>query len=417
MEVTVHPSRIGGIIASPPSKSMTQRAIAAGLLARGTTVIHNPSFCNDSLAAIGIAEALGAFVSRDDNAITIKGGSGAESPVTLHCGESGLALRMFAPLAALLADRVTLTGEGSLAGRPVTMISEAMPQFGVRIHSAAGFLPLFMTGRLSAGKALLDGSKGSQLLTGLLMSLPLLESGSEITVENLKSRPYIAMTLQLLEEFGVSVVNDSFTHFNVHGGQTYRAREYTVEGDWSGAAFLLVAGALAGEVKVSNLNINSLQADSTIMKVLNDAGCKFTTDSARVKAEKSDLRAFAFDATDSPDLFPPLAALASFCRGTSRISGVSRLQHKESDRAEAIADVLGAMNIGVQITGDEMLISGGRAMGARVSSHNDHRIAMMAAVMALAAEGSVTITGAEAVAKSYPGFFDDLVRLGANISR
>jgi 3-phosphoshikimate 1-carboxyvinyltransferase len=297
------------------------------------------------------------------------------------------------------------------------MISEAMPQFGVRIHSAAGFLPLSMTGRLSAGKALLDGSKGSQLLTGLLMSLPLLESGSEITVENLKSRPYIAMTLQLLEEFGVSVVNDSFTHFNVHGGQTYRAREYTVEGDWSGAAFLLVTGALAGAVTVKSLNLSSMQADSAIMKVLGDAGCQPATEAGGVKVERSDLKAFTFDATDAPDLFPPLAALASFCSGTSRISGVSRLQHKESDRAEAIADVLGAMNIGVQITGDEMLISGGRAMGARVSSHNDHRIAMMAAVMALAAEGSVTITGAEAVAKSYPGFFDDLVRLGAKISR
>jgi 3-phosphoshikimate 1-carboxyvinyltransferase len=325
-------------------------------------------------------------------------------------------MRMFAPVAALLSDRVTLTGEGSLVKRPVTMITEALPQFGVKMQSTAGLLPVTMTGRLSAGKALLDGTKGSQLLTGLLMSLPLLESGSEITVENLKSRPYIAMTLQLLEEFGVSVVNDSFTHFKVTGGQSYRAREYTVEGDWSGAAFMLVAGALAGNVTVSNLNIKSLQGDSAIMKVLNDAGCEFTTDSAGVKAEKSDLRAFAFDATDSPDLFPPLAALAAFCRGTSRITGVSRLKHKESDRAGAIADLLGAMNIGVQISGDKMFISGGRAVGASVSSHNDHRIAMMAAVMALAADNAITITGAGAVDKSYPGFFDDLAIIGATIS-
>jgi len=417
MEVIVHPSCISGSIAAPASKSLTQRAIAAGMLARGTTVIRNPSFCNDSLAAIGIARTLGASVSWDSNSITIQGGSGAPSAVTLNCGESGLAMRMFAPVALLLSDRVTLTGEGSLVKRPVTMITEALPQFGVKIQSTGGLLPVTMTGRLAAGKALLDGSKGSQLLTGLLMSLPLLESDSEITVENLKSRPYIMMTLQLLEEFGISVTHDGFRYFRLPGSQSYLTREYTVEGDWSGAAFLLIAGALAGEVTAGNLDVSSLQADSAIMKVLNDVGCKFTTDSAGVKAEKSDLRAFTFDATDSPDLFPPLAALASFCRGTSRITGVSRLKDKESDRAGAIADLLGAMNIGVQISGDEMLISGGRVVGASVSSHNDHRIAMMAAVMALAAEGTTAIAGAEAVAKSYPGFFDDLARLGAKISR
>jgi 3-phosphoshikimate 1-carboxyvinyltransferase len=417
MEVTVHPSHIAGSIMAPPSKSLTQRAIAAGMLARGTTVIRNPSFCNDSLAAIGMAGALGAAVSMDNNSITIKGGSGTLSWVTLHCGESGLALRMFAPVAALFADRVTLTGEGSLVRRPVTMITEALPQFGVKIQSTAGLLPVVMTGRLSAGKAVLDGSKGSQLLTGLLMSLPLLESGSEITVENLKSRPYIAMTLQLLEEFGIRVIHDDYRYFKVPGSQSYRAREYTVEGDWSGAAFLLVAGALAGAVTVKSLNLSSLQSDSAIVRVLEDAGCQLTTEAVGVKAERSELKAFVFDATDAPDLFPPLAALAAFCSGTSRISGVSRLQHKESDRAEAIADLLGIMNIEVKIAGDEMLIRGGQIVGARVSSHSDHRIAMMAAVMALAAEGTVTIAGAEAVAKSYPGFFDDLASLGAKISR
>lgn len=417
MEVTVHPSRIAGSITAPPSKSMTQRAIAAGLLAKNTTVIRNPSFCNDSLAAIGIARTLGASVGPDDNSITIRGGAGSLSPVTLHCGESGLALRMFAPVAALLADRVTLTGEGSLAGRPVTMISEALPQFGVKVQSTTGLLPLSMRGRLSAGKALLDGSKGSQLLTGLLMSLPLLESDSEITVENLRSRPYIGMTLQLLEDFGISVANDSFIHFKVPGGQSYHACDYTVEGDWSGAAFLLVAGALSGEVTIRNLDVSSLQADRAILKALGDAGCRPTEVSAGLKIEKSDLKAFVFDATDSPDLFPPLAALAAYCKGTSRIMGVSRLKHKESDRAGAIADLFGALNIGVHITGDEMLVSGGKAVGARVTSHNDHRIAMMAAVMALAAEGPVTITGAEAVDKSYPGFYDDLAGIGSHISR
>jgi 3-phosphoshikimate 1-carboxyvinyltransferase len=152
------------------------------------------------------------------------------------------------------------------------------------------------------------------------------------------------------------------------------------------------------------------------MKALSDAGCHLTETAEEVRTEKSDLRAFSFDATDSPDLFPPLAALAAGCRGISRIKGISRLVHKESDRAGTITAVLGALGIRTAIEGDEILISGGRAEGATVSSHNDHRIAMMAAVMATVATGGVTIRDAEAVAKSYPGFFDDLSLIGAAIS-
>jgi 3-phosphoshikimate 1-carboxyvinyltransferase len=189
-----------------------------------------------------------------------------------------------------------------------------------------------------------------------------------------------------------------------------------VEGDWSGAAFLLVAGAISGgDVSAGNLRVGSLQADRAIMNALRDAGCRVEEKYGVVRAEKSDLKAFSFDATDSPDLFPPLAALASRCKGISRISGVSRLFHKESDRAGAIADVLEATGIRVSFEGDEMLIRGGEIRGAVVSSHNDHRIAMMAAVMATAATGSVTITGAEAVEKSFPDFYDALRQLGATV--
>jgi 3-phosphoshikimate 1-carboxyvinyltransferase len=158
-----------------------------------------------------------------------------------------------------------------------------------------------------------------------------------------------------------------------------------------------------------------MQADRAILRALDEAGAALITGPGGITSSLSELRAFTFDATDSPDLFPPLAALAARCEGTSRIMGLGRLRHKESDRAEAIAGVLEAMKITVRISGDEMLITGGRLEGAVVSSHNDHRIAMMAAVMAAGATGPVTVTGAEAVAKSYPGFYDDLVSLGARI--
>ncbi|MRR20965.1 3-phosphoshikimate 1-carboxyvinyltransferase [bacterium] len=407
---------MGGTLDAPPSKSLTQRAIAAGLLAGGTTVIRHPSYCNDSVAAMGIARALGANVTEENDRITVTPGDIPAGPVSIDCGESGLALRMFAPVAALMSESVSVTGEGSLIRRPVTMISEALSQLGVRVETAGGLLPVQLSGRLRSGRALVDGSTGSQLLTGLLMALPLAKGESRLDVANLTSKPYIGLTLGLLADFGITVINDKFMTFTIPGNQVYKAREYSVEGDWSGASFLLVAGATGGGVTVKNLGAGSMQADRAVMRALEDAGAVIEVADDSIKVSGAELRAFSFDATDSPDLFPPLAALAASCEGASTISGVGRLRHKESDRAEAIADVLGAMGIGVRISGDAMVITGGQAKGAVVSSHNDHRIAMMAAVMAASAAGPVTITGAEAVAKSYPGFFDDLTRLGARVS-
>lgn len=416
MNNTVNPSGLAGLTDAPPSKSLTQRAIAAGLLSGGTTVIRNASFCNDSMAAINMAQALGATIMQQEERINIIAGIRPAGPVTLNCGESGLALRMFAPVAGLLSESVTFTGEGSLVRRPVTMIREALIQLGVKVETSGGLLPLKLSGRLRPGRAFIDGSSGSQLLTGLLMALPMADGDSRIDVASLTSKPYIGLTLGLLAEFGIKVENDDYRSFIIPGRQSYRAHEYTVEGDWSGAAFLLVAGATAGRVTVDGLNPCSLQADRAVLQALEEAGAGLITGPCGITASRSELKAFTFEATDAPDLFPPLAALAARCEGTSRITGVGRLRHKESDRAEAIAEVLGAMGIRVRFSGNEMLITGGQAKGATVSSHNDHRIAMMAAVMAASASGPVTIAGAEAVSKSYPGFYDDLTRLGAVIS-
>jgi len=417
MDRSIHPSNISGTVDAPPSKSLTQRAIAAGLLSCGTTLIRHPSFCNDSLAAMKMAAALGADLSTADDLITVHAGLRPVYPVSLHCGESGLALRMFAPIASLLNPYVTMEGEGSLIRRPVAMIEDAMSQLGVTVVTNGGFLPMRLMGKITGRSPVIDGSSGSQLLTGLLMALPLLDSESEITVENLTSKPYISLTCQLLSDFGVKIENNDFKRFFIPGNQVYRAHDYTVEGDWSGAAFLLVAGAIAGEVTTGNLNYDSKQADIAVLKALRAAGADLTEDRGQVKVGRSDLKAFIFDATDSPDLFPPLAALASYCSGLSRIKGVSRLVHKESNRAGAIAEVLGKMNISVRVEGDEMLIAGGEVRGAVVSSHNDHRIAMMASVMALGSRGEVNVTGAEAVDKSFPEFFDTLGSLGATIIR
>jgi 3-phosphoshikimate 1-carboxyvinyltransferase len=414
MERRVAPSEVNGSIRAPSSKSMTQRAIAAGLLSEGESTIINPSFCNDSLAAISIARSLGADVSSETSILTMKGG-GKPAETTLNCGESGLAIRMFSPVAALFPEEICITGSGSLTTRPMSMIEDALAQLGVSCKTNKGFLPVTIKGPLTGGLCHINGSLSSQLLTGLLMALPLAEKDSLVTVDNLKSRPYIDMTLQVLSHFGIKVMNDGYSRFTIPGRQKYRASEFTVEGDWSGGAFLLVAGAIAGDLTVDGLRTDSAQSDRAILEALDRAGAKMSMAQNSVRVFKSELRAFEFDATDSPDLFPPLAVLASYCSGTTGIRGAWRLIHKESNRAEALVKEFSKLNIKIEISGDYMLITGGRPSGGITDSHNDHRMAMAMATAALGASGDVVIRDPDCIGKSYPGFFDDLIRAGAEI--
>jgi 3-phosphoshikimate 1-carboxyvinyltransferase len=245
------------------------------------------------------------------------------------------------------------------------------------------------------------------------MALPLAEKDSEIKVKNLKSKPYIDMTIQILNLFGITIHNDDYKVFKVPGKQKYKSYNYTVESDWSGGAFLLVAGAINGDLSVTGLNPVSWQSDMAILKVLEQSGADIKIGQESIEIKKSKLKAFDFDSTESPDLFPPLVALASYCEGTSTIKGVSRLIHKESDRATALREEFGKMGINIVIKDDMMTITGGKPAGAHVESHDDHRIAMAVAVAALGASDRVFIHDSQCIAKSYPGFFDDMRHLGA----
>jgi 3-phosphoshikimate 1-carboxyvinyltransferase len=414
MQKIIHPSFIKGVVDVPPSKSMTLRAIAAAFLAQGDTTISNPSPCNDSLAALDLIRRSGARVISGDGKLIIQGGFNLQEN-ELNCGESGLAMRMFAPIVALQNKAIAFIGEGSLLKRPVDMIGEAMTQLGVVFKSSQGLLPFSVHGPLQGGKAIIDGSISSQLLTGLLMALPLAEADSEIRVNNLRSKLYIAMTIKLLRDFGVSVENLNYELFKIQGKQNYLAGEYTVEGDWSGAAFLLVAGAINGNLTLNGLLQSSEQPDRAILDVLKTAGARMKVKPHSIEIEKSDLTSFYVDATECPDLFPPLAVLAAYCKGASRIRGLERLVYKESNRALAIQEEMRKLGINITFKGNDMIIEGGKVSGAFVNSHNDHRIAMMEAVAAIGATGFVTIQGSESVAKSYPGFFDDFIHLGVEV--
>ncbi|HRW84904.1 MAG TPA: 3-phosphoshikimate 1-carboxyvinyltransferase [Bacteroidales bacterium] len=414
MVISVSPSSVRGTVKAPPSKSMTQRGIAAALLSDGESTIINPSFCNDSLAALSIAENLGAVICKTSEELKITG-KGKPLFTTLDCGESGLAIRMFSPVAALLPDEITMTGRGSLVNRPMSMIVDALTRLGVACKSNKGFLPLTIRGPLSGGECEIDGSLSSQLLTGLLMALPVAENDSFIKVNNLKSRPYIDMTLEVLEYFGISVTNNRYHEFRIAGGQKYKAARFAVESDWSGGAFLLVAGAIAGGLTVEGLRANSSQSDKAILTALDRAGAKMNISERSVNIVSSGLNSFEFDSTESPDLFPPLVTLASFCRGTSGIKGVHRLTHKESNRAEALVTEFSKLNVKIEISGDYMLVTGSRPGGGVTNSHNDHRIAMALATAALGATEKIVIKDAECINKSYPGFYDDIRKAGARV--
>ncbi|MDY0095209.1 MAG: 3-phosphoshikimate 1-carboxyvinyltransferase [Candidatus Vecturithrix sp.] len=406
---------MNGTIAAPTSKSDMLRAAAAAYLTGKTCEIAHPSLCDDAKAALGIVTALGVELDMRPDVIHFM--PGEQKPVSvLDCGESGLCLRMFPSIAALRPETMTLIGRGSLISRPLDMIVRPLQELGVACQTNNGFAPITVTGPLQAGKTVVDASVTSQFLTGLLMALPLCHGKSEITVKNLKSTPYIAMTLHLLERFGIQIEHDQFTRFVIHGPQAYQPHTYSVEGDWSGAAFLLVAGAIAGNVNVTNLNFDSLQADRAILDALARCGADVTMEQSQVTVRQKPLSGFEFDAVDCPDLFPPLVALACACEGKTVIYGAQRLTVKESDRGTALLTEFHKIGANIALYPDRMEIIGSELDGGDVHAYHDHRIAMACAIAALRSRKGVTIEGAECVAKSYPQFYENLRSIAVNIN-
>lgn len=398
-----------------------QRACAAALIRNGTSVIHNPGKSDDDLAALEIIRNLGALINGSGKSIIVE--SHGVNPVSneLHCGESGLSIRMFTPIAAISQQPVIITGSGSLTNRPLDFFDQILPELGVAVKSDHGKLPLEIQGPLQPKDIEIDGALSSQFLTGLLMSFAGKNARDvSIKVSNLKSKPYIDLTLDVMKQFGLPVpVNHHYEEFRFKDADVVQKEtvEYTVEGDWSGAAFLLVAGAIAGPVSVSGLDMTSSQADKAVIDVLMLANAGIAIEAKAIKIHPSTLKAFDFDATDCPDLFPPLTALAAYCNGTSRIRGVHRLKHKESDRAEALISEFRKMGVSISIQDDSLIIHADQKLkGNLFHSHHDHRIAMACAVAALQAEGESAISDAQAISKSYPEFYQHLQKLGADVS-
>jgi 3-phosphoshikimate 1-carboxyvinyltransferase len=384
----------------------------------------DPGTAEDDQAALAVIQALGASVKKlEDGSMLIRSqGVSNSNHTNLDCGESGLSLRMFVPIAALASAKIQVSGHGSLLKRPQHFFEEVLPLLGVDVTTNNGLLPIRLTGPLIPKTITIDGTLSSQFLTGLLMAYAgASASDVSIHVNGLVSRPYIDLTLEIMERFGlVFPINNNYQSFifNKSNPVVKPSRlTYTIEGDWSGAAFLLVAAALAGEVIIQGIDPNSKQADRQILSFAHQAQLNIEALDQSLSIQRSAIKPFEVDATNCPDLFPPLVALAVYCNGTSVIEGVSRLAHKESNRALTLQQEFAKLGVDIELVGDEMMVTGGKILqGASVHSHHDHRIAMACAVAALRAEQPVDIAVAEAINKSYPDFYQHLAALGADVT-
>ena len=437
-----------GEMPMPSSKSFAQRAIIAAALANGTSHLSGYSPCGDNESAISVARALGAQVSVGGNIIVITGigaAPGCLSLSELHTGESGFLTRMMIPLLAVLSpEPVRVTGEKTLLERPLSDAHDIMAAYGIRLfpesnknvsdeRKADCYLPLKVAGPLIPGRADISGKGGSQLISGLLAALPLSEGKSTVYVHDPRSIPYLFITVDVLKKFGIRMSSemegdDEFLetqdwslctglNFHVRGGQRYKAADFSIEADWSGAAPFLVAGAIFGDVEVTGLDTTSLQADISIMDILMQAGASMSQldePTGSIHIRRAPLSPFEADLNNCPDLFPMVAVLAAFCPGDSHILGVQRLRHKETDRASAIQEMLLQMGVPVTIDDDEMTITGmgltqrlatGQLLkGGHYASHADHRMVMALQVASLGADSPVVIDDVTCVAKSFPHF-------------
>ncbi len=413
--IYVEPGSLSGRLRAPASKSHAQRLLLAASLAKGESRILNPGRCQDVVACLRVIQGLGAEIISEGKNLRIRGGQ-RPSETVLDCGESGFCLRAASALAALSHHPHTLSGHGTLLMRPVDMVLEPLRALGAHCESSSSRPPIQIKGPLKGGRAHVDGSASSQALSGLLLALPLAPFDSELSLESLQSAPYVRMTLDVLQDFGIRVeASPDFKRFQIPGGQAYRPGVHAVEGDWSGAAFLLAAGVLACDVdgclRLEGLKPDSSQGDRRILEALNSAGADPRWEGDCLRVQRTELKGFEFDATDCPDLFPPLAALACHAKGTSRIHGVSRLRNKESDRASMLVSELGALGGKLNIRENALEITGTRMIGGTVHAHGDHRIALCCALAALRSAQGVTILGETCVAKSYPDFFKDLAQI------
>jgi 3-phosphoshikimate 1-carboxyvinyltransferase len=416
--VKITPLNLQGEIKVPPSKSLCHRAIIAAGLSKGASNIHNIIYSEDILATCNGMKALGVEIKEAQNCLSIDGTNFGNNLLSeIDCIESGSTLRFLIPIALLSTKPVTFSGRGRLSSRPLTPYYQIFDEKNIFYSSKEG-LPLTIKGLLTAGTFSIEGNISSQFITGLMFSLPLLKGDSMLIITTeLQSKGYVDLTIDILNKFGVKIENNNYREFFIKGSQKYNAQHYTVEGDFSQAAFWLAAGILGGQVQCNSIDTASLQGDKAIVDIIKEMGGDITVYKDKIVTKASTTKGITIDASECPDLVPILAVLASLSKGTTRIVNAERLRIKESDRLKAMASELNKLGAFIEETQDGLIINGVESLkGGTVDSWKDHRIAMALSVAAIKCTEPVIITNSDAVKKSYPQFFKDFKSLGGEVN-
>ena len=407
--IVIKPSRLKGNIYAPPSKSMSHRAVICAGLSSGESKVEHVILSEDIKATIEAMRQLGASIEitgdEYDSTLIVRGSTEGVKESIINCRESGSTLRFMIPVGMMLSEKCTFTGYGRLIERPLDVFYEIFKKDGIAYETENGMLPLKASGKLKGGSYSMTGAVSSQFVSGLLFALPLLENDSVIEItDKMESKGYIDLTLSMLEKFGINIENNNHMNFKVKGGLKYKNTNYRVEGDYSQAAFFVVAKEIGNSVECFDLNEDSMQGDKEIMDIVrlyDYAGDTVTIDVSQI-----------------PDLVPVMAVLASLKEGvTTHIINAGRLRIKESDRLKAIQTELSKIGADIEEQGDGLRITGKSELkgGATVESWNDHRIAMAMAVAATGCREEITLEGHMAVTKSYPNFWDEYRRLGGEV--
>jgi 3-phosphoshikimate 1-carboxyvinyltransferase len=425
VKVRITPSPVSGEVLAPPSKSYTHRAVILASLAAGESTIQNPLLSDDTLYTINACRLLGADIALESDRLKIIGTGGqiraTHDKQRIFAGNSGGTIRMVASLAALGQTKVIFDGDSRLRQRPIGDLISALQNLGVRARSLNNndCPPIeIQGGGLSGGEVITRGQVSSQHISSLLMIAPYTKDGIRIKIaDGLRSRPYIDITLDVMQAFGVEAENKDYKEFIVKGGQRYQARNYQIEGDYSSAAYFFAAGAIGGKpITVKNLGTDSMQGDRHFLTILSEMGCSVEHQKEGIKISRNkELSGITIDMGDYPDLVQTVVVVAAHAGGKTTITNIAHLRLKESDRIGDTAAELGRMEIKVNVTENTIVVYGGKPRGAEIEAHADHRMAMSFSTAALFAEGDSIINGAEAVSKSYPQFFADLKKLGAKI--
>lgn len=406
MDIKITPRPLSGAINGIASKSFAHRALICAALAKGESKIAINTSSEDIEATVGCLRALGAGIETDGSIYYVTPITKLPEKAVVDCKESGSTIRFLLPVICALGVEAEIKGSGRLPERPLSPLKEELIRMGASVSDS---FPVAVGGKIGCGEYSIKGDVSSQFITGLLLALSVVEGKSIINIiPPVRSKPYIDITLAVMRTFGADIKEDGNT-YTVKGG-CLRGCGFTVEADWSNAAFWLCSGA-----SVRNLNPDSVQGDKAIISVLESMGAKIAVGPAEISADVSSLHGCRIDASDIPDAVPVIAAVAATANGETVIYNAERLRIKESDRLETVTKMLTSLGADITETADGLIINGKPLLnGGETESFGDHRIAMAASVAAIKCRNPVTILNAQAVNKSYPAFFEDYNKLGGN---